>query len=50
VYLKGRALVRVRQTLGRIQGGAMIRYIIVSIGSGILFGVMDGMINGNPLA
>lgn len=28
----------------------MIRYIIVSIVSGILFGVMDGLINGNPLA
>ena len=28
----------------------MIRYIIVSIVSGILFGVMDGLINANPLA
>lgn len=28
----------------------MIRYIIVSIGSGILFGSMDGIINANPLA
>lgn len=28
----------------------MIRYIIVSIGSGILFGFMDGLINANPLA
>ncbi len=28
----------------------MVRYILVSLGSGILFGVMDGVINGNPLA
>ncbi len=28
----------------------MIRYIIVSIVSGILFGVLDGVINANPLA
>jgi len=28
----------------------MIRYIIVSIISGILFGVMDGLINANPFA
>ena len=28
----------------------MIRYIIVSIISGILFGIMDGLINANPLA
>jgi hypothetical protein len=28
----------------------MIRYIIVSLVSGILFGVMDGVINANPLA
>ena len=28
----------------------MIRYIIVSIVSGILFGTMDGLINANPLA
>jgi len=28
----------------------MIRYIIVSVVSGILFGVMDGFINANPLA
>jgi hypothetical protein len=28
----------------------MIRYIIVSLVSGILFGVMDGLINANPLA
>ena len=28
----------------------MIRYIIVSIGGGILFGVLDGLINGNPFA
>jgi len=28
----------------------MIRYIIVSIISGILFGVLDGVINANPLA
>ena len=28
----------------------MVRYVIVSFASGILFGVMDGVINGNPLA
>ncbi len=28
----------------------MIRYIIVSLVSGILFGGMDGLINANPLA
>ncbi len=28
----------------------MIRYIIVSVCSGILFGIMDGLINANPLA
>ncbi len=28
----------------------MIRYILVSLSSGILFGVMDGLINANPIA
>ena len=28
----------------------MIRYIIVSASSGILFGILDGIINSNPLA
>ena len=28
----------------------MVRYILVSLSSGILFGVMDGFINANPLA
>src|SRR5512143_2861928 len=28
----------------------MVRYIIVSIVSGILFGVLDGVIHANPLA
>ena len=28
----------------------MATYIIVSIGSGILFGVLDGLINANPIA
>jgi hypothetical protein len=28
----------------------MIRYIVVSIGSGVLFGVLDALINANPLA
>ena len=28
----------------------MIRYLIVSIVSGILFGILDGVINANPLA
>ena len=28
----------------------MIRYIIVSVVSGILFGILDGVTNANPLA
>ncbi len=28
----------------------MLRYILVSLGGGILFGIMDGLINANPLA
>jgi len=28
----------------------VLRYVLVSIGSGILFGFMDGLINANPLA
>lgn len=28
----------------------MLRYVLVSVGSGILFGIMDGLINANPLA
>ncbi|MBN1972279.1 MAG: hypothetical protein JW787_01470 [Sedimentisphaerales bacterium] len=28
----------------------MIRYVIISIASGILFGVLDGIINANPYA
>jgi len=28
----------------------MVRYIVVSVVGGILFGVLDGVINGNPLA
>ncbi len=28
----------------------MLRYILVSLGGGILFGVLDGVINANPLA
>ena len=28
----------------------MVRYIVVSVASGVLFGVMDGLINANPLA
>lgn len=28
----------------------MARYVIVSIASGILFGILDGLINANPLA
>jgi hypothetical protein len=28
----------------------ILRYILVSVSSGILFGVMDGIINANPLA
>lgn len=28
----------------------MIRYVIVSVAGGLLFGAMDGLINANPLA
>lgn len=28
----------------------MLRYILVSLGSGLLFGVLDALINANPLA
>ena len=28
----------------------MLRYVVVSIVSGILFGILDGVINANPLA
>ena len=28
----------------------MIRYVIVSISSGVLFGILDGLIHANPLA
>ncbi len=28
----------------------MFRYVIASVASGILFGVLDGLINANPLA
>ena len=28
----------------------MIRYIVVSVISGVLFGILDGLINANPLA
>lgn len=28
----------------------MIRYVIVSVFSGVLFGILDGLINANPLA
>jgi hypothetical protein len=28
----------------------MLRYLIVSVGSGLLFGAMDGLLNANPLA
>jgi len=28
----------------------MVRYVVVSVVSGILFGAMDGVINANPLA
>ena len=28
----------------------MVRYVIVSVVSGVLFGVLDGVINANPLA
>ncbi len=28
----------------------MARYLLVSVGSGILFAVMDGLLNANPLA
>jgi hypothetical protein len=28
----------------------MVRFLIVSLGGGVLFGIMDGLINGNSLA
>jgi len=28
----------------------MLRYVLVSIGSGLLFGLLDGLINANPIA
>jgi hypothetical protein len=28
----------------------MIRYLIISVVSGVLFGILDGVINGNPVA
>ncbi len=28
----------------------MVRYVVVSLASGILFGILDGLINANPLA
>ena len=28
----------------------MARYVVVSIASGVLFGILDGLINANPLA
>jgi len=28
----------------------MLRYVIVSLGSGLLFGVLDALLNANPLA
>ncbi|OGS96743.1 MAG: hypothetical protein A3K04_11005 [Gallionellales bacterium RBG_16_56_9] len=28
----------------------MINYIVVSVVSGILFGILDGLINANPIA
>lgn len=30
--------------------GKMVRYVVVSIISGILFGTLDGVINANPIA
>jgi hypothetical protein len=28
----------------------MLRYVLVSLGSGLLFGLLDGLLNANPLA
>lgn len=28
----------------------MLRYVAVALGSGVLFGILDGLLNGNPLA
>jgi hypothetical protein len=28
----------------------VLTYVIVSVGSGVLFGILDGVINGNPFA
>jgi hypothetical protein len=40
----------VPQFLHARRAESMIRYILASVGSGILFGLMDGLINGNPIA
>jgi hypothetical protein len=32
------------------RGKPLLRYILVSVGSGILFGALDGLINANPYA
>ena len=32
------------------EGPGMVRYIIISFASGIIFGILDGLINGNPFA
>jgi hypothetical protein len=37
-----------RDGLGR--SGGMLNYVLVSLGAGVLFGVMDALINANPLA
>ena len=39
-----------RSTDSETEAIRMVRYVIVSIGSGMLFGLMDGLINANPLA
>lgn len=28
----------------------MVRYVIIGVVSGLLFGIMDGLIQGNPVA
>ena len=50
VFLLNTRLPEHRLVLNDERRVQMIRYIVVSVSSGILFGVMDGITNANPLA
>jgi len=34
----------------KVKSVSLVRYVIVSVASGVLFAVLDGLINANPLA